>query len=480
MPSIKQKTISGFKWSAFSKYGQKVCTFISFIILARILEPKDFGLFAMAFIVIDGLNLFKNFGVDAALIQRKDHMEEASHTAFWMMPAFGICIFLLLFFFAPAASMLLKEPSLTPIIRALGFIFLISSVQSIPQALLSKEMRFKEIEIRNLISTLAYSICAIILAYLNFGVWSLVYAYLLRRMMTLVLTWMISDYQPKFIFNKKIALELLHFGKFIFGVVIIDFLIMQTDNFFVGRMLGTTVLGFYALAYNISELSSSHLANIIGGVMFPAYVKIQDDKEAIRRISLKIIKTISVFAMPFGITLMLLTEEIITTVYGAKWLAVVPALKILALCSIILPIFGMIGSVFVSCGKPKWAFKLRLLNIILMVICIPVGIHWKGLTGAAIAVTFAKIAPIPVGLFLINKMINLNFKNIFKILIPSIFSSFSIYAVIYISKNFIFHNRIGIVNLGIILTLATLSYFSTFFLLDKKGVYDIKEAIFDR
>jgi len=480
MSSFKKKIISGLKWVSFSRYAQKGMTFLSFIILARILEPSDFGLFAMAFIVIDGLGIFKNLGINSALIQRKDDVEQAAHTAFWMVPILGISIFLLLYVLAPTVSIILKEQQLTPVIRCLGIIFVLGSVQSVPQALLSKQMKFKELEIRDLISVMLYCMCAITLAYWGLGIWSLVYAYLLRRFTLLILTWKIAQYKPRFVFNKRIAWELVHFGKFIFGSSLVYFFVINIDNFFIGRMLGVTMLGFYALAYNISDLTSTHLSQLIGKVMFPAYAKIQDDKEMMKRTSLKIIKAISIVSLPFGIIIMMLAEEIISIVYGTKWLPVAPALKILALCSIFLPFVSPLGSIFIACGKAKWNFYLSLIIILVMTISIPVMVSYQGLLGAAIAVTFSRLITIPVRFILVKDLIGLRINELVRTIRPVVISSTVMAMLIYLLKTgFEPYHVNDIIFLGTIILMAGIVYFFALLIVDKQGMHDIKIALYN-
>jgi len=283
------------------------------------------------------------------------------------------------------------------------------------------------------------------------------------------------------VFDKEIAFELLHFGKFIFGVSFIYFLSSNMDNFFVGRILGTAMLGYYALAYNISDFTSTHLSGLISRVMFPAYASMQNDKEAIKRISLKIMKTLSIISIPFGIVLILLGEEIVYLVYGAKWLPLVPALKILAVCSMVLPIMSPIGSIFIACGKPKWSFHIGLIRIIIMAVSIPIAASKFGLIGAAAAVTMGKFIMLPVSLSLTNKLVGLKFEEIFRICTPAIKSScvmiMTLYSLKWLMSLLGVHSVDNIFWLGGVLLVTGAVYLATLFLIDRQGILDIKAAI---
>ena len=481
MQTIKQQTISGFKWTAIANYGQKALSFVTFIIMARLLEPRAFGLFAMAFIVIDGFGLFKNLGIDTALIQRKEDIERASHTAFWMFPAIGILMFTLLCLTAPLAAIFMREPALTSILMTLGVIFILGSIENVPIALLTKELKFKGLAVRELVSSILYTLGAISLAYLDFGVWSLVYAYLLKRISMLILSWSLSGYKPKFIFDKAIANQLLHFGKFIFGTALVWFSISNLDNFLVGKKLGAALLGYYALAFNISSLTITHLSSLVARVMYPTYAKLQNDLESIKRISLKIIKTTAIFSIPFGTGLFLLSKEIVEVVYGEKWLPMVPVLKIFSLCSMILPLVSVSGSIYIACGKPKWDFYLGFSTICLIMLIVPFLIDRFGLIGAALGMTSVRLIIVPVILKLMEKLVHIYFHEILEAIKPAILSSLVMSALILVAKNFmIFQGGRTWTNVSLLLGFSMCCagvYFTCSYFIDRKIFQEIKTVI---
>ncbi len=482
MASIKQKTISGLKWTAAANYGQKALSFVTFIILARILEPRAFGLFAMAFIVIDGFGLFKSLGIDTALVQRKEAIDAASHTAFWMFPVVGTAMFILLYLTSPLAALFMREPALTPILMTLGVIFILGSIENVPIALLTKELKFKGLAIRELVSSLLYTVCAVSLACFKFGVWSLVYAYLLKRISMLVLSWRLSGYKPKFIFDKTIANQLLHFGKFILGTVLVWFLVLNLDNFLIGRKLGAEMLGFYALAFNISSLTMTHLSNLVSRIMYPTYAKLQSDRASMKKISLKIMKTISIFSIPFGVGLIFLAEPLIRVVYGVKWLPMVPPLQILSLCSMILPIFSFAGAIYIACGKPKWDFLIGILTISLILGVLPPLIDRFGLAGAAAGIVFARLVPIPIVIWLMRRLIGLTLTDIVQILKPALLSNLLMGVLICWARGFIvFQGGRSIFNVSILLMFLcgfAGFYFMVSYWIDRMVFKEIKEVIF--
>ena len=165
--SLKQKTFSGVKWQVINKVLQKAISVGTFAILARILEPSVFGLFALAFVAIDGFHILKSFGLDSALVQRKDNIEEAADTAYVIVQAQGIILFAICFLIAPLAAHFFHNPQVESVIRALGVIFIFNSFSKIPTTLLVKNMRFNITSAIELVGSVVNSVCAVSFALIS-------------------------------------------------------------------------------------------------------------------------------------------------------------------------------------------------------------------------------------------------------------------------------------------------------------------------
>ena len=135
---------------------QKVISIATFAILARMLTPSTFGLFAMAFIAIDGLSMFKTFGLDGGIIQKKDSPEAANHTAFVLIESMSVVLFITCFSFAPLVAKFFNNPALGSILRALGIVFILGGLGKVPSAILTRSLRFRLISMIDLIQILSY------------------------------------------------------------------------------------------------------------------------------------------------------------------------------------------------------------------------------------------------------------------------------------------------------------------------------------
>lgn len=433
-PSLKHKTVSGVKWQVINKVLQKVISVATFAILARILQPKTFGLFALAFTAIDGFHIFKSFGLDTALVQRKDRLDEASHTAYFIVQANGILMCAACYLVAPLAAHFFHNDDVLSVIRALGVIFIFSSFSKIPSTLLQRDMRFAVLSAIDLIGGVINCVCAVAFAMISPTVWALVGAYIVKQITIALLSRQASGFRLKWQFDRKIASELLHYGKFMVGMSLVGYAAGNLNNIITGRMLGVVALGYYALAANMGNFINTHFTILLEGVMFPAYSSLQHDKEAVRRAYLKTTKFVSVVSVPFSIALMTLAPEFVRTLYGEKWLSIVPLIQLFGAMQLLVPILVCSGSVFLGCGKPKYSFNLTLyymiMKIPLMILFIKLwGVIGVVLTEAALTLFFA-----PINVALVRGLVRFRFRDFFAQFIPSFLCSLAMLAALFFLK----------------------------------------------
>ena len=161
---------------------QRIISFAVTIVLARLLDPSTFGLFAFGIIVAGSFELFKTIGIDSALMRRNEDFDESANTAFFIIPFLGLSLYALLYFSAPYLGVFLNSADLVMVVRALGLMFVITSFTKVPAVTLDKRMQFKYSSMADFYGSLVYNAGAVILAFFKFGIWSLVYAYLLRML----------------------------------------------------------------------------------------------------------------------------------------------------------------------------------------------------------------------------------------------------------------------------------------------------------
>ncbi len=486
MASLKVKTVSGFKWLVINNVLQKVISIGTFAILARRLEPSVFGLFAMAFVAIDGLSMFKTFGLDGGLIQKKNAPESANDTALFLIEGMSIFLFIICFAFAPLIAKFFNNPQLGSVVRALGVVFILGGLARVPSALLTKSMRFRLISVIDLTGSTVNCVFAVIFSLISPSVWSLVGAYVIKQTMMTLLAWYFSGFRFKWRFDFKLAHELFHFGKYLMLLSIVSYIGGNINNIVIGKMLSVAMVGYYTLASNIGNVINVQFTHIISRVMFPAYSALQDDREDLKRAYLKTIKFITIFSFPFCIALISLSREFVLTLYGQKWMTIIPLIQLLGFAQILAPIFIACGSLYRGCGKPSYDFRINLACLCLQIPLMIILTKNFGLTGTVAAGIITVTIFSPISVFLAQKLVGFKWLEFFIQLIPSAFCSLVMFSVIFLVKRFLdvsssftsstFHNFIS---LGFFSLVGILAYAGTFFIVDRPTSLEVKRMIFD-
>jgi O-antigen/teichoic acid export membrane protein len=479
MSELKKLTVSGAKWVMAVTLIQRVMSFGTTIILARILEPADFGLFALAFVMIEGLNVLKSLGVDSALVRMKGDIQKAANTAFFLIPTTGFILFIILFFLAPIGARFLGNPFIGNIVRALGIIFVVSCFGKVPQTILYRDMKFNYRSIAELSAKTVYIIVVIVLALNKFGVWSLVAAYILQNIIQVSLEWYFSGWRPSFEFDKEIAWEMLNFGKFLLGSSIIVFIFTNSDNFLIGKLLGVTMLGYYAFARAISNYLNEYIFSRLGVIMLPAYSKIQDDDGYIRNVVVKVLKYIGMLSIPFCCFLLLFSSELLYVFFGNKWLPASNVLKVLTFVGLLNSADAALWPIFLAKGQSKTDFKLNVLQVgVFLLIVIPLTIKFS-MMGTGFALLISSTLSFLVGILRLNKLIGLSFLAIYNSFHNSIMASLLMLIVGVFLKMYLVNIN---VYLGLVskILLSGFVYVSIIYFQDKRIFHNIFNEIFSK
>jgi O-antigen/teichoic acid export membrane protein len=475
MNSLKQQTVNGFKWTFGGSIVQRIVSFGTMIVLARILSPADFGLFALAFVMIDGFGIFKSLGFDSALIRQKgSNIEKACNTVFLLIPAMGVMLFLILFIVAPIGAKFLNNISATNVIRSLAVVFLFSCFAKVPQTLLTKELKFKQKTYAETSGSIVYSFSAVTLALAGMGVWSLVVGFIIKSLVQSTMEWVYAGWRPRFEFDKTVALEMFHFGKYILASSFIGFLYSSLDKITIAKLLNVEMLGYYAMAMNISSFFIDFVFNRVGNVMYPTYSKINDRLEDVRRIFLKSLKYIALVAFPFSFALILYAPDLIRIVYGDKWLPAVSILRVLALVGLFRSFGVALWPVFLARGQSKLDFQISIAQTVLFfVLVIPLALKYK-LMGVGFAVLISYLIGFVIGLIRLKDILRIRFAEILKVLRPVLAASLFMLTSGFFLNSFPV-TQIRILHFVISAAVSTSLYFFITYLLNRSFWKESKE-----
>lgn len=417
--SLKQKTFSSVKWQVFVQVGQKVVSVATFAVLARILDPEVFGLFALSFVLINGLSMFKALGVDAGVIQRKNVSEATFGTAFIIIQLMGLFVCSVCFIAGPFVGKFFGHPEVGSVVQALGIVFVLDGFGKVPSTLLQKAMRFQSLSIIQFIGAVVNSVCAVIFALMNPTVWALVWAYLMKTIVMNILLWRVSSYRLKLIFDRGEAKDLLGFGSHLMGGNIFGFISENLNNAVVGKLLDATRVGYIALAGNAAAFINTHFTVLIQKVMLPAYSTVHEDRNEVKRIFFKVLKYISLVVFPFSVALMMLSEEMVLILYGSKWLMIVPLVQITACSEMIASLMSGAGPVYVACGRPKYMMHIAALNLFIRVPLVILMTSRWGVIGTVTSVVLARILILPFSFLMLKHTIHFSLREFLLALRPA-------------------------------------------------------------
>lgn len=413
MNQHKQKTISGLKWSGINQAIKQTANITIGILLARLLQPSDFGLLGMVTVITGFIQLFNDFGFGAALIQKQDATEADYHSVFWFNLATGFTLFLILFLTSPFIGSFYTKPEVIPLVKAVSWIFIIQALSYVQYTLLKKELNFKAIFIIESVTMMCSGIIALFMAYNGFGVYSLVAQLLTAACINLVLLWFMSTWRPTFQFSTVSIKRLLTYSMPLMGSTALNYTLGNLDKLLIGRYLGAINLGIYTRAYSLMVFPVGQISGVISQVMFPSLAQIQDDKPRIRAIYLKMNTLISAITFPIMGAAFVFAEPFVLHVLGEQWRQMIPVFKILTLVGAIQSVATLVGNIFMALGAMKLYFKVNVFSGIIFIMGSVIGLQF-GLMGVVIAFAIATLMVSIPQWFLTGKLIQLDLINYFK------------------------------------------------------------------
>ena len=402
---LSHRVAKGGFWVFALRITKQIFYIIRLIILARILAPADFGLLGIAMLTMMTLETFSQTGFQAALIQKKEDIDAYLNSAWTVGILRGSILFIILYFIAPYVAAFFNSPQAKPIIQVIGFAILINAFTNIGVVYFQKELEFNKQFIYQFSGTLAEFAVAVSAALLLRSVWALVFGLLAGNAARLVASYFIHPYKPHISFDIVKLKELFGFGKWVLGSSILIFLITQGDDIFVGKLLGATMLGFYQLAYKISNTPATEITHVISGVSFPAYSKLQDNAQKLRQAYLKFLQLTAFLLFPLAALIFALAPNFTRIFLGEKWMPMVPALQVLCIFGITRALNATIGSIFQGMGKPQIITYGAGLQLIMLTVLIYRMTNRWGILGTSIAVVIPN-------LFCLSYLVGMLIKNV--------------------------------------------------------------------
>lgn len=408
--SLKQKAVKGLIWSAIESWGGRVISVSIFFLLARLLDPESFGLVALASVFINFVQLFVDQGFSQAIVQRENLEPEHLNSAFWINITIGILLTILTLGCADFIANGFKEPALAPIIRWLSLGFSLSSLSKVQEAILQRQLNFKALASRSLFASVISGLVGVVMAFMGWGVWSLVVKLLIFGLMQTILVWWVSDWRPTFKVSFTHFQDIFSFGISILGWRIFNFLTRRSDDFLIGYFLGTTALGYYNVAYRLLLMITELLIGVTQKVVIPAFARLQAEPERLRNAFYKVTQLTSFISFPIFIGIAALAPQLIRLSLGEDWNQSIPIMQILSFVGILHAVSNFNDSIIFAVGKPSWNLKFKIFSAIVIVTGFAIAVRW-GIVAVSAAYVTSNYLLYPISIFLVNKLIKLDFKK---------------------------------------------------------------------
>ncbi len=474
MNSLKQKTIGGVIWNTIGNVSNQILQFILSVILMRLLLPSDYGVIAMAMVLIGFAGIFSEFGFSSALIQNQNINESHKSSIFWFNIIVGSTLTFFFFVFANIFSNFYNSSNLTNVIRYLSFSFIISSISIVPSSLLQKEMKYAMINKINVLTVFLSGALSVYLAFTGWGVMSLVFQSLFSQLLKMPLLFIASKWRPKFIFNKKSIKELFSYSAYLTGFSIINYGARRSDDFLIGKFMGAGNLGIYSRAYNLMLLPITQIIGLISNVMFPALASIQDDKERVKRIYLRTIQVVAFITFPMMIGLIAVGDNFIIAIFGSKWAEVIPIIRILAFVGVTQTLANPVGWIYTSQGKTNWMFWWGIFGSGSIIIAIVIGVMLGSIYSVAVAYLIVNILLVYPVIAISGKLIDLKFKELVGNIMPILLISIIMSTVVYFIGVLLPFYIPALIKLLIQVVLGIIIYFITMWVFKTKAFNNIK------
>ena len=440
----KHKIISSLLWKFMERIGVQGIQFIVTLLLARLLLPEDFGLLVIVMIFITIATVVAQNGFNTALIQKKDADEIDFSSVFYLNLILATILYIILFFTAPFIALLFDQPQLTLVLRYLSLTLFLGPFQSIQYAIISRTMQFKKLFVSSLGGVILSGTVGIVMAYMNYGIWSLVVQQLLNQLVITLILYYTLNWRPQLIFSLDRLRILFTFGWKLLISSLIDSVYSNIRNVFVGKLFSPAMLGFYNRGEQFPYLFIAAINGSIQSVLFPALSSQQDDKKKVKIMVRRAIVSSSFIVFPMMIGLAVIAEPLVKVLLTEKWLPAVPFLQIFCVVYIVWPIHTANLQAINAIGRSDIFLKLeiikKVIGLIILILSIPLGVY-----AMAVGVLISSLLAVVINAFPNIVLLNYSLREQFFDIAPSLFISITMGVIVYTIKWFGFGDVLTIV-----------------------------------
>lgn len=434
--NLKGKTKKGLYWSFFNQFSNYGMNFIVGIVMARLLSPSDFGITALPAVFMAIASTIQDGGLANALIRKKEVTNKDLSTTFYYSICLGVVLYLTLFLSAPLIADFYHTPILVSLIRVTAIGFLYSPLITPQNILLRRRLDFKTLTKISLVTRVFGATVGIVMAYVGYGVWSLVISNLLAGMFTLLIAWLVVRWLPKYGWSKESFKYLWGYGNKIMFSAIIENLYSNIAPVFIGKYYSPAQLGIYNRAQGYASMPSQNITGAINNVSFPVLSKMQDDTEKLAYNYRRMLRLSAFVIFPIMLMLSALARPLVITMITEKWEHSIIFLQIMCFSMMWYPIHAINLNLLMVKGRSDLFFRLEIIKkitgISILLITLPMG-----LVPFCYGGIFSSMVALIINTYYTGKLIHIGYIKQMKDLLPIFSLSMFVWIVIHISNYFI-------------------------------------------
>ena len=434
--NLKGKTKKGLYWSFFNQFSNYGMNFIVGIVMARLLSPSDFGITALPAVFMAIASTIQDGGLANALIRKKEVTNKDLSTTFYYSICLGVVLYLTLLLSAPLIADFYHTPILVSLIRVTAIGFLYSPLITPQNILLRRRLDFKTLTKISLVTRVFGATVGIVMAYVGYGVWSLVISNLLAGMFTLLIAWLVVRWLPKYGWSKESFKYLWGYGNKIMFSAIIENLYSNIAPVFIGKYYSPAQLGIYNRAQGYASMPSQNITGAINNVSFPVLSKMQDDTEKLAYNYRRMLRLSAFVIFPIMLMLSALARPLVITMITEKWEHSIIFLQIMCFSMMWYPIHAINLNLLMVKGRSDLFFRLEIIKkitgISILLITLPMG-----LVPFCYGGIFSSMVALIINTYYTGKLIHIGYIKQMKDLLPIFSLSMFVWIVIHISNYFI-------------------------------------------
>lgn len=450
--SNKKSVTGGFAWTFAERFGAQAVSFVVSIVLARLLMPEDYGLIAIVLIFINILNAFVTSGLGASLIQKKDADEIDFSSAFHFNLLFSIFLYILIFISAPFVEDFFKVKDLCPVMRVIGLRIILTGVNAVQKAHVSRNMQFKKFFFATLFGTVLSAVVGIGMAYKGFGVWALVAQYLTNTLVDTIVLWLTITWHPKMYFRWDRLKGLISYGWKLLASTLLSTVYVELNELVIGKAYSPGALAFYSRGKKFPAMFVTNVNSAIETVMFPFLSSVQDDNVKLKEYTRQTLRMGSFFIFPLTICMAAASKNIVLTLLTEKWIDCVIFLQLSCISYALLPINIINIQVIKAIGRSDIYLIIDVLKKIVGISLLLVSVKY-GVIAIALAEVLSNFLGMFINVYPNRKLIDYETRQLLSDITPNMLVSLLTGAIVY-SVNYLPFNSIIQLLLQIIVALV--------------------------